>query len=154
MPSRKYIVLIAEDNPGLARVLSFKFRSCGFDPISCANGDEAWELFNERQIDALVSDHEMPILSGLELIERVRVIDTKLPCFLVTGRQLELSRDPRVITLGIQEVFGKPFSPGTVVSTVAEAIKKHKADSNSPLLPTISTPLTGVPANGLPGAGT
>ncbi len=42
MPTEKRKVLIAEDNPGLARVLSFKFKSCGFEPITCGNGGEAW----------------------------------------------------------------------------------------------------------------
>jgi CheY-like chemotaxis protein len=152
MPSEMPKVLIAEDNPGLARVLSFKFKSCGFDPITCANGGEAWKSFCDSQVAAVVSDHEMPIMSGLELIQRVREMDAKLPCFLVTGRQLELSRDPRVIALSIQEVFGKPFSPGTVVSAVAEAIKQHEAVPNCRPAPIATTPLTEMPSAGLPGA--
>ena len=37
------IVLIAEDNPCLARVLSFKFKSCGFTTIVCEDGQVAWD---------------------------------------------------------------------------------------------------------------
>lgn len=152
MPLEKQIVLIAEDNPGLARVLAYKFHSCGFDPITCASGSDAWKSFCDSQVAAIVSDHEMPIMSGLELIQRVREMDAKLPCFLVTGRQLELARDPRVIALGVQQVFGKPFSPGTVVSAVADAINLHKATGTSPYSAPMPSTLTGLSAVGLPEA--
>ena len=142
MLPEKRKILIAEDNPGLARVLSFKFKSCGFEPITCCNGGEAWKSFCDSQVAAVVSDHEMPVMSGLELIHRVREMDGKLPCFLVTGRQLELSRDPRVLNLNIQEVFGKPFSPGTVVSAVSDAIDRLSSTTSltHPPIPTIAQP--------------
>ncbi|MCS7469030.1 response regulator [Stieleria sp. ICT_E10.1] len=152
MPTEKRKVLIAEDNPGLARVLSFKFKSCGFEPITCGNGGEAWKSFCDSQIAAVVSDHEMPIMSGIELIERVREMDATLPCFLVTGRQLELSRDPRVAKLKIHTVFGKPFSPGTVVSAVSDAINQHASGVACPPASAASTSTGGVPSTGQPGA--
>ncbi|MCA9135188.1 MAG: response regulator [Planctomycetales bacterium] len=153
MSSEKQQVLIAEDNPGLARVLSFKFKSCGFEPITCANGGEAWKSFCDSQVVAVVSDHEMPIMSGIELIQRVREMDSKIPCFLVTGRQLELARDPRVLKLNISEVFGKPFSPGTVVSAVTDAI--NKTAPASPILPvgSITNAFSGSQPRGITGAG-
>ncbi|QEF96834.1 Alkaline phosphatase synthesis transcriptional regulatory protein PhoP [Stieleria maiorica] len=152
MPNKNRKILVAEDNPGLARVLSFKFKSSGFEPITCGNGGEAWKTFCDTQVAAVVSDHEMPIMSGIELIERVREMDATLPCFLVTGRQLELSRDPRVVKLNIHTVFGKPFSPGTVVSAVSDAIEQQATGATSPPAPVGSTPLTGAPSTGLPGA--
>ncbi|QDV46533.1 Alkaline phosphatase synthesis transcriptional regulatory protein PhoP [Stieleria neptunia] len=152
MPTEKRKVLIAEDNPGLARVLSFKFKSCGFEPITCGNGGEAWKSFCDSQVAAVVSDHEMPIMSGIELIERVREMDATLPCFLVTGRQLELSRDPRVVKLKIQTVFGKPFSPGTVVSAVSDAINQQASASACPPAAAAAPAIGGMPATGLPEA--
>lgn len=144
MPSEKLKVLIAEDNPGLARVLSFKFKSSGYEPITCGNGGDAWKSFCDSQVAAVISDHEMPILSGIELIERIRGMDQKIPCFLVTGRQLELSRDPRVLKLGIQEVFGKPFSPATVVSAVTDSINLHSKQSGAENA-TVAAPPISVP---------
>ncbi|OYP34059.1 response regulator [Rhodopirellula sp. MGV] len=146
MTSDSKKILIAEDNPGLARVLSFKFQSCGFTPITCADGATAWEAFQDTEIAAVVSDHEMPALSGLELIARIRQLRPEMPCFLVTGRKLELSRDPRVIELGVQEVFGKPFSPAVVVEAVAEAT--HTTLPERDIIPPINTvagTLTAVP---------
>ncbi len=131
MPNEKRTVLIAEDNPGLARVLSFKFKSSGFTPTTCANGGDAWKAFCNGQFDAVVTDHEMPVMSGVELFQRIREVSPNLPCFLVTGRQLELSRDPQVLALNVQEVFGKPFSPAKVVAAVAAAITEYQANDQS-----------------------
>ena len=129
MHIRKRTILIAEDNPGLSRVLSFKFKSCGFDPVSCLDGGAAWKAFQASKIDAVVSDHEMPVLSGVDLIERIRSVDSRIPCFMVTGRQLELHADPRVSDLDILEIFGKPFSPIAIIDAVTTALASHHCTS-------------------------
>ena len=157
MSTSKKSVLVTEDNPGLAKVLTFKFKSSGFDVVSCANGGDALKAFVNQPTDVVVTDHEMPVLSGIELIERIRELSPNTPCFLVTGRQLELSRDPRVVKLGVKEVFGKPFSPGKVVSTVNSAIEESagQADSqaNTDANPPIAVPnLIRSPAPGVPEA--
>ncbi|MCC9600042.1 response regulator [Stieleria sp. JC731] len=147
-------ILIAEDNPGLARVLSFKFESYGFNPIVCDDGTSAWEAFEQTEIAAVVSDHEMPGLSGLELISLVRQSKPNVPCFLVTGRKLELVRDRRVIELGIHEVFGKPFSPVVVVETVAQIIENPTAPT-APVPPFVAIGISpGTASASMPGVHT
>lgn len=131
MPDEKLKILIAEDNPGLARVLAYKFSIAGYEPITCFNGDDAWDAYSLYDVAAVISDQEMPGLSGTDLIERIRTVDSELPCFMVTGRQLELSRDPHVIELNVNQVFSKPFSPGVVLEAVSAAI--HGGISKSPL---------------------
>jgi CheY-like chemotaxis protein len=117
------LILIAEDNPCLARVLSFKFRASGYSVVVCADGQEAWVAFESNPVAAIVSDHEMPVLSGVDLFRRVRAVDKSIPLFMVTGRQLELP--PGIDEeLDMTKVFGKPFSPGAVITAVDDAINK------------------------------
>lgn len=115
-------VIIAEDNPGLAKVLSFKFKSCGFKALVCPNGRIAWETFQSEDVMAIVSDQEMPEMTGLELCEKVRGLDPSIPFFLVTGRQIELKSSQKCDGLNISEIIGKPFSPAKVVAAVETAI--------------------------------
>ncbi len=122
MSDSNHIVLIAEDNPGLARVLSFKFQSAGFTPLVCADGQVAWEAFQTHRVTAVVSDQEMPRMSGVELCRNIRRIDTEVPLFLVTGRQLELSATDIQQELNISHIFAKPFSPSSVIDAVNQAI--------------------------------
>jgi DNA-binding response OmpR family regulator len=120
-------VLIAEDNPGLARVLSFKFKSSGFTPIVCADGQLAWEAFQSNSVLAIVSDQEMPRMSGIDLCRNVRTQNLNIPFFLVTGRQLELASTGITEELNISKIFGKPFSPGEVITAVNDAIQASPA---------------------------
>ncbi len=116
-------VLIAEDNPGLARVLSFKFKSCGFTPLVCKDGMAAWEAFSSGTFAAVVSDQEMPRMTGVELCRQIRASESTVPFFLVTGRALELSTTGIAEELQINEIFAKPFSPQTVIDSVTAAIE-------------------------------
>ncbi|KAA1258718.1 Sensory transduction protein regX3 [Rubripirellula obstinata] len=116
-------VLIAEDNPGLAKVLSFKFKSCGFTPIVCNDGMAAWEAFQNQTFVAVVSDQEMPRMTGVELCRNIRDRDSEIPFFLVTGRQMELSSTGIAEELNIGMIFSKPFSPQTVIAAVNEAME-------------------------------
>ena len=120
-------VLIAEDNPGLARVLSFKFKSCGFAPIVCGDGMAAWEAFQNSEFAAVISDQEMPRMTGVELCRNVRDSGSTIPFFLVTGRQLELSSTGIAEELSISQIFSKPFSPQTVIAAVNEAMEAAAA---------------------------
>ena len=112
----------------MARVLSFKFKANGYTTIVCADGKYAWEAFESNSVSAIVTDHEMPNLSGLALCRKVRAKDSLIPLFLVTGRELELP--PGVCEeLRIAEIFGKPFSPAKVVAAVNDAIKESSTHS-------------------------
>ncbi len=120
-------ILIAEDNPGLARVLSFKFKSSGYAPIVCADGQLAWEAYQGNSVAAVISDQEMPRMSGTDLCRTIRAVDTEIPFFLVTGRQLELASTDIAKELNISKVFGKPFSPSDVIAAVKDAIDGLRA---------------------------
>ena len=116
-------ILIAEDNPGLARVLSFKFKTSGFAPLVCSDGQSAWEAFQQNDFVAVVSDQEMPRMTGIELCKNVRSVDPEIPFFLVTGRQMELRSAGVQEEHSINEIFAKPFSPATVILAVSAAMQ-------------------------------
>lgn len=121
-------VVIAEDDPGLAKVLSFQFDRSGFDPVIARNGEIAWELYQRQHPSAIVSDYEMPRMTGLELCRAIRNVDSTIPFFLVTGRQLELIGTGIEQELNIQHVFGKPFSPAAVIDAVRMATRRIERD--------------------------
>ena len=118
----KPTVIIAEDNPGLARVLTLKLKSSGFEPLTCSDGQFAWEVFQENSVAAILSDQEMPRMTGVELCRRIREINQHVPFLLVTGRKLELDTKKLEDELNIFHVFGKPFSPTKVISVLRQAI--------------------------------
>ncbi len=121
------VVLIVEDNPGLARVLSYKFNRAGFPSLICMDGQEAWEAFQTNKVAAVVSDQEMPRMSGIELFRNIQSSDPYVPLFLITGHQMELASSGVQEELEIAHIFGKPFSPATVIAEVSRAIETRRA---------------------------
>ena len=64
-------VLIVEDDPVFRRVMGFSLARSGLTIESVADGDAAYKRLCRGGIQFLVTDHQMPICSGLELLDRL-----------------------------------------------------------------------------------
>jgi len=80
-------ILVVDDDAGVREVLANLLRRSGYR-VSCANNGEAgWEALCAGSFDALVTDHAMPQLTGLELLRRVRAgTFSALPVILISGK--------------------------------------------------------------------
>ena len=84
-------VLIAEDDPVFRRVMGFSIARSGLTVESVADGQAAFERLSQGGIHFLVTDHQMPVCSGLELLERL-ASNPSVPCpptILCTAKGLE-----------------------------------------------------------------
>src|SRR2546422_1223019 len=68
-------VLIAEDDPASRRLLERAVQSFGHQVVSAADGQEAWERFEEGDFSFVITDWMMPVCDGLELCQRIRKSD-------------------------------------------------------------------------------
>lgn len=105
-------VLLCDDEIHILRAAEFKLLRTGFDVTCASDGQEAWERIQIEPPDMLVTDFQMPRMSGLELIRHVRSVETtkSMPVVLLTAKGLELSRD-LVRELSLSALLDKPFSP-------------------------------------------
>jgi two-component system, cell cycle response regulator CpdR len=96
-------VLYVEDN-ALVRELTCELLSDGVrEVVAVATGEEALAAFSAQRFDLMLTDVSLPVMSGLELARRVKVIDSTVPIILVTGYPLDpahcrLGPDVRAIT--------------------------------------------------------
>ena len=113
MPTSPPLALVADDNAALARVISFTLKKNGFDVRQAANGAEAWELAQEENFDLVVTDQQMPEMTGLELTARLRESEAhrNTPIVLLTAKGMELDADRIREEHGVTEMLIKPFSP-------------------------------------------
>ena len=86
-------VLIVDDEVHIVHVVSIKLRNNGYEVISADNGAEAYELACKEKPDIIVSDFQMPVMSGLELVEKLRECDTTqdIPVIMLTARSFAIS---------------------------------------------------------------
>jgi len=80
-------ILVVDDDAGVREVLANLLRRSGYQ-VSCANnGEAAWEALCANSFDALITDHAMPRLTGLDLLRRVRAGTLNaLPVILMSGK--------------------------------------------------------------------
>ncbi len=117
-------VLVAEDIPGLARVVQFNLKQAGFEATVARNGLEAWQLAQAQQFDIVLTDQQMPELKGTELCARLRGLPNyaDVPIILLSAKGLEMDAEELKDTLGIVAVLPKPFSPVALVEVVESTL--------------------------------
>jgi len=86
--AEKKRVLVVEDMESLRNWIVRRLSGCGFSVESAVNGREAWErLENGGRFDVIISDKNMPEMTGLELLTQVRgdIRTRGIPFILMSG---------------------------------------------------------------------
>jgi len=124
MADRK--VLVVDDEIHIVHVVAIKLRNNGFEVITAANGSEAYELVCQEKPDIIVTDCQMPIMTGLELVERVRQNDEfkEIPVILLTARSFAIE-DGQKEALQITECLSKPFSPKELLRSIEDILHRE-----------------------------
>ena len=89
-----HTVLIVEDEPAQAEMLSYNLESAGFRIMVANNGEEGLMMAGENIPDAIVLDWMLPGLSGIEVCRQLRSISTTrdIPVLMLTARGEEEDR--------------------------------------------------------------
>jgi YesN/AraC family two-component response regulator len=120
MADRRFAFAVAEDEEKMRDYMVRKIAE--LDPrFECAgtaaDGEEAAELVECRMPDLLVTDIKMPVLGGLELVERIRRTNPDLRIVIVSGySEFEYAR--RAIELGVDEYVLKPVDVESLRETL------------------------------------
>ncbi|MEM1068826.1 MAG: response regulator [Planctomycetota bacterium] len=132
-------VLIAEDDPVFRRVMGFSIARSGLTVESVSDGDAAYHRLCQGGVHFLVTDHQMPICSGLELLDRMANTTNREqkwpPVILCTAKGLELDSQALESRYNLIAVMHKPFSPRKLSETILQHIGKPEFTSSSPCLP-------------------
>lgn len=113
------IALVVDDEPHIVHVVALKLRNAGLEVITAADGEQAYEIACKERPDIVITDLQMPYMTGLELCEKLRANpDTRdTPALLLTARGHALSKEDLSRT-NIAEVLAKPFSPREILTRV------------------------------------
>lgn len=120
-----HTVLIVEDEPAQAEMLSYNLESAGFRIMVANNGEEGLMMANESIPDAIVLDWMLPGLSGIEVCRQLRSIASTrdIPILMLTARGEEEDR-VRGIETGADDYVVKPYSPREVVARVKGLLRR------------------------------
>ncbi len=117
-------ILLAEDNPGVRRLATRALINAGFRVRSASDGLEAVEHFREDadSIALILLDVEMPGMSGIDALRRMRELGAKQPVIFTSGHADQSICD----TLGGDIVFlDKPYDPDDLANSVRRRIDRQ-----------------------------
>ncbi len=78
-------ILIVDDNPAQCDVLSQLVKQIGHTACTAANGELALQMFQDQQIDLVITDIQMPQMDGMTLLEKIRQCDPDIRVIVLTG---------------------------------------------------------------------
>jgi two-component system phosphate regulon response regulator PhoB len=109
MPQRR--ILIVDDEPYIVSVLAMKFRGQGDEVRTASDGEEAYEAIAAWLPDLVISDFQMPVLSGFEMAVRLKANPktAAIPLIMLTARGHRLE-EAELAKTNIRCLLAKPFS--------------------------------------------
>jgi CheY-like chemotaxis protein len=135
---RQTAFLIVDDFEPMRKVTASQLRALGAGNIITANnGAEALRVMQNKRVDIVLSDWNMPVMTGLELLKAVRA-DKKLahlPFIMITA-EAERYRIEEAIACGVDDLLVKPYTGICLAERVEKALSPQasKTRSGSPLL--------------------
>lgn len=122
-------IIVCDDEPYITRTVSMKLSKAGFHVETAPHGEAAWKLIQQEVPDLLITDCQMPRMSGLELLRCLRSYpDTRhLPVILLTAKGFELDENRLTQELWVAHVVYKPFSPRELLALVCDVLEELKA---------------------------
>ena len=115
-------ILIADDDAvirkGLQRILTAE----GYEVETVSNGRAALDRLDQERFKLLVTDLKMPGMSGLEVLESIRIRQPELPVVLITG-YAAIDNAVEAMKNGATDYLAKPFSNEEIINKVKNAIK-------------------------------
>jgi two-component system alkaline phosphatase synthesis response regulator PhoP len=141
-PTNKKI-LVVEDEPEIAQLVTHYLEKDGFRTIMAQNGFEALKKVKEDKPDLVVLDLMLPELDGLDVCKRLRSTPNTamLPIIMLTAKAEE--SDTIVgLELGADDYVTKPFSPKTLVARIKSLFRRlERTTDHKPIFGTYG-PLT------------
>ena len=116
-------VLVVDDEIHIVHVVAIKLRNNGYEVISAENGAEGFELACSQKPDIIVTDFQMPVMTGLEFVEKIRQCDTTkdIPVIMLTARSFAIE-DQQKEDLQISQCLSKPFSPKELLENIEDIL--------------------------------
>jgi two-component system catabolic regulation response regulator CreB len=127
----KPLILIVEDEPGIADTLQYALRTEGFEPRWCATATAALEAVAKQAPALAILDIGLPDLSGFELFRRLRET-SDVPVLFLTARSDEIDRVVG-LELGADDYVTKPFSPRELVARVRTVLRRASRPAAAPV---------------------
>jgi DNA-binding response OmpR family regulator len=110
-------ILVVEDDTTIREMVAKTISQAGFRADTARDGEEGWIAACITAYDLIITDHEMPRLTGLSLIKRLRQVSPEPPCILISGN-LPVHELALEGVIPFSAFLAKPFSQAALIEKV------------------------------------
>jgi len=125
MATRKYSILLVEDEENLQEALKLNLELEGYEVSSCFDGAQALRMVAQEHFELIILDVMLPEIDGITVCETIRLNNTELPILILSAKN---SSADRVLGLkkGADDYLTKPFNLEELLLRVDKLIKKSE----------------------------
>ena len=120
-------ILVVDDDPAVTSVLRRGLSYEGFAVDTAEAGPSALDVARERPPDLVILDIMMPGMDGLEVLQRLRAADARLPVLLLTAKDAAPDQ-VHGLDLGADDYVVKPFSFDVLLARVRALLRRSEAE--------------------------
>ena len=117
-------LLITDDEPAWRSALQEFLEQAGYQTLLAASGEEALEFVEERTVDCMLLDYQLPGVSGIETLKLIREVHAFLPCIMITSVDSRHLMQ-QALALHVFTVLSKPVSRELVTISVRRALRRR-----------------------------
>ncbi len=116
-------ILAVDDSVSVRKLVQFTLKSKGYQVTAAEDGQEALEMLDEKEYDAIILDINMPRLDGLEFLKKIRSESAfeSIPVIMLTTEGQEEDKN-KSLKLGASAYIVKPFKPTQLLRLVEDIL--------------------------------
>ncbi|WP_285726263.1 MtrAB system response regulator MtrA [Psychromicrobium xiongbiense] len=114
-------ILVVDDDEALSEMIGIVLRNDGFDPVFCADGSQALDVFRGAKPDLVLLDLMLPGIDGIEVCRQIRN-ESDVPVVMLTAKS-DTADIVRGLESGADDYVPKPFKPAELVARVRARLR-------------------------------
>lgn len=122
-------ILVVEDEDAISKLIQYNLSQAGFTVQAVDNGLTAYEEIHAEAPELIILDLMLPGLGGMELCQRLRKENVRVPIIILTAKEDEIDRILG-LEMGADDYVTKPFSPRELVARVKAVLRRSADDTH------------------------
>jgi two-component system NtrC family response regulator len=118
-------ILIVDDEKNYPLILSAVLQDEGYEALTANSGEAALEIIDHSDVDLVLTDMKMPLMDGIELLEKIKKKDTELPVMMMTAHGT-VEKAVEAMQKGAYNYILKPFDNEQLVLYVNKAMAMYR----------------------------
>jgi two-component system response regulator RegX3 len=123
-------ILIVEDEISFSEALAFLLNKEGYETIVSENGKHAIETFDKGNVDLILLDLMIPIISGVEVCRTIRT-KSQVPIIMLTAKDSEIDKVVG-LELGADDYVTKPYSSRELIARIKAVLRRGSNEDIAP----------------------